>query len=125
LKINNYEASKALGSGSWCISRHESHFDSYAGKADKLQFFVFDYTKESNDKMSMIGITLNKDGTHSAAHIKNDDPLYAKDNKFLALQKTIITENMHLFELSESMKKKLKEPTETAVAAPKKIKNAL
>lgn len=125
LKINNYEASKALGSGSWCISRHESHFDSYAGKADKLQFFVFDYTKESNDKMSMIGITLNKDGTHSAAHIKNDDPLYAKDNKFLALQKTIITENMHLFELSDAMKKKIKEPAEAPANTQKKIKNAL
>lgn len=126
LKINNYEASKALGSGSWCISRHESHFDSYAGSKDKLQFFVFDYTKESNDKLSMIGITLNTDGTHSAAHIKNDDPLYASDKKFLALQKTIIKENMHLFELSDSMKKKLKETDEEAPSNKKnKIKNAL
>lgn len=126
LKINNYEASKALGSGSWCISRHESHFDSYAGSKDKLQFFVFDYTKESNDKLSMIGITLNTDGTHSAAHIKNDDPLYASDKKFLALQKTIIKENMHLFELSDSMKKKMKETDEEAPSNKKnKIKNAL
>lgn len=126
LKINNYEASKALGSGSWCISRHESHFDSYAGSKDKLQFFVFDYTKESNDKLSMIGTTLNTDGTHSAAHIKNDDPLYASDKKFLALQKTIIKENMHLFELSDYMKKKLKETDEEAPSNKKnKIKNAL
>lgn len=126
LKINNYEASKALGSGSWCISRNESHFESYAGKKDKLQFFIFDYTKESNDKMSMIGITLNTDGTHSAAHIKNDDPLYASDKKFLALQKTIIKENMHLFELSDAMKKKLKETDEEAPSNKKnKIKNAL
>lgn len=126
LKINNYEASKALGSGSWCISRHESHFDSYAGSKDKLQFFVFDYTKESNDKLSMIGITLNTDGTHSAAHIKNDDPLYASDKKFLALQKTIIKENMHLFVLSDAMKKKLKETDEEAPSNKKnKIKNAL
>lgn len=125
LKINNYEASKALGSGSWCISRHESHFDSYAGGKDKLQFFVFDYTKESNDKLSMIGITLYTDGSHSASHIKNDDQLYASDKKFLALQKTIITGNMHLFELSESMKKKLKEPEEAPATTQKKIKNAL
>lgn len=125
LKINNYEASKALGSGSWCISRNESHFESYAGSKDKLQFFVFDYTKESNDKLSMIGITLHTDGTHSAAHIKNDDPLYSSDKKFLALQKTIITGNMHLFELSESMKIKLKETDEAPANTQKKMKNAL
>lgn len=125
LKVNNFEASKALGSGSWCISRHESHFDSYAGAEDKLQFFVFDYTKESNDKLSMIGITLNKDGTHSAAHVKNDAPLYSSDNKFLKLQKIIIEENMQLFELSDSMKKKLKEMNNTPASEKKKIKNAL
>jgi hypothetical protein len=125
LKVNNFEASKALGSGSWCISRHESHFDSYAGSKDKLQFFVFDYTKESNDKLSMIGITLHKDGSHSAAHVKNDDPLYASDNKFLKLQKTIIEKNMQLFELSDSVKKKLKEMDASPASEKKKIKNAL
>lgn len=125
LKVNNFEASKALGSGSWCISRHESHFESYAGSKDKLQFFVFDYTKESNDKLSMIGITLNKDGSHSAAHVKNDDPLYSRDNKFLKLQQTIIEGNMELFELSDSMKKKLKEMNNTPISEKKKIKNAL
>lgn len=125
LKVNNFEASKALGSGSWCISRHESHFESYAGSKDKLQFFVFDYTKESNDKLSMIGITLNKDGSHSAAHVKNDDALYSSDNKFLKLQQTIIEGNMELFELSDSMKKKLKEMNNTPISEKKKIKNAL
>jgi hypothetical protein len=123
LKINNFEASKNLGSGSWCISRHETHFESYAGPKDKLQFFVFDYTKESTDKLSMIGITLNDNGTHSAAHIKNDNPLYEGNSTFKNLQKIIITENMHLFKLSENMKKILKEIPE--VNKTKKIKNAL
>lgn len=124
LKINDFEASKALGSGSWCISRNESHFESYAGKANMLQFFVFDYTKDSNDKLSMIGITLDTDGSHSAAHIKNDDCLYESDKKFLHLQKTIIMENMDLFNLCDYVKKKINAPMETDVK-PKKIKNAL
>lgn len=123
LKVNNFEASKALGSGSWCISRHESHFESYAGSKDTLQFFVYDYTKDSSDKNSMIGITLHENGLHSAAHVKNDDALYSSNNLFKKLQKIIISNNMEMFKLSPDMKKEMLSPDKETNK--KKIKNAL
>jgi len=124
LKINDFEASKALGSGSWCISRHESHFKSYAGGKDSLQFFVYDYTKDSNDKNSMIGVTLNVYGQHSASHVKNDDPLYDSSSTFKALQKIIIKNNMQLFNLSDDVKKRMLDPDPKETNT-RKVKNAL
>lgn len=70
--IETFEESKKLGTNNWCISRERSYFDDYA-RSDRRQYFVFDYTKESSDTMSMIGITLREDGQIYAAHKKNDD----------------------------------------------------
>lgn len=123
LKINDFEASKALGSGSWCISRHESHFESYAGSKDKLQFFIYDYTQVSNDKNSMIGVTLDINGMHSAAHVKNDDPIYSSNSLFQKLQKIIISNNIEMFKLSEKMKQEMLRPDKETNT--KKMKNAL
>lgn len=70
--IETFEESKKLGTNNWCISRERSYFDDYA-RSDRRQYFFFDYTKESSDTMSMIGITLREDGQIYAAHKKNDD----------------------------------------------------
>lgn len=71
LEINDYKTSNKIGSSSWCISRYESYFDNYTSK-DRKQFFCYDFYKSSNDKHSMIGITIEKDKVY-AAHFKNDD----------------------------------------------------
>ena len=70
LRINNFEESKTMGSSSWCISRSESYFHSYADGAE--QYFLFDFSKENTDNASMIGITLHTNGEYSTAHYKDD-----------------------------------------------------
>lgn len=70
LKINNFEESKAIGSASWCISRDESYFKSYADNRE--QYFLFNFNKESTDCESMIGVTLEKNGDFNIAHYKDD-----------------------------------------------------
>jgi hypothetical protein len=72
--IESFEESKKLGTNNWCISRERSYFDDYV-KSDRRQYFFYDYTKESSDTMSMIGITLKDDGHIRAAHKKNDDSI--------------------------------------------------
>lgn len=67
-----YSQMSNLGSNSWCIVRDEGYYDDYAGKGNR-QYIVFDFTKASSDVESMIGITLNPDGTYRNAHVKNDD----------------------------------------------------
>lgn len=70
--IKTFAESNKLGTSNWCISRNSSYFDDYV-KEDRRQYFFYDYTKESSDTMSMIGITLREDGLIHAAHKKNDD----------------------------------------------------
>lgn len=72
IHIENFAESRKLGTSNWCISRDNSYFDDYV-RTSRRQYFVFDYTKESSDTMSMIGITLTDDGQVYAAHKKNDD----------------------------------------------------
>lgn len=79
LKINNFEASNVLGSASWCISRNEYYFNSYTNN-DECQYFIYDFNKSSTDNDSMIGVTINYDGSYSTAHLKNDKH-YEMDDK--------------------------------------------
>jgi len=75
LKVNDYEASSVLGSGSWCISRSSMYFEDYT-EDDNAQYFIYDFTKDSRDNDSMIGLTLTKEGNKKAMHYKNDDPVF-------------------------------------------------
>lgn len=89
LKINDYKASSILGSASWCISRNENYFKNYT-ENDNSQYFIYDFSKDSSDNDSMIGITLDKKGEKTAMHYKNDDNVFQPDvvNKW----KTIIND---------------------------------
>lgn len=71
LKIKDFTQSEAMGSSSWCISRDEEYFKSYAD--DREQYFLFDFTKDKIDNSSIIGVTLEKNGTYHAAHYKDDE----------------------------------------------------
>lgn len=71
LRINDFNQSHAIGSSSWCISRDESYFNSYA--KGREQYFIFDFSKDNTDNRSMIGITLEKNGEYSAGHYKDDE----------------------------------------------------
>lgn len=85
LGIDEYEQSKLLGSSSWCIVRDEHYFKSYTSYGNE-QYFVFDFSKESSDESSMMGITLDNRGDYSAAHFKDDSEMREDDDMILYLQ---------------------------------------
>jgi len=71
LAPQDYNTSCALGSQSWCISYSKNYWDSYVDVFSN-QYFIFDFTKPLSDKRSMIGVTVNPDGSFKAAHFKDD-----------------------------------------------------
>lgn len=109
LKVNNFEQSESLGSASWCIARHKHYFDSYTSNNAK-QYFVYDFSKESKDVYSLIGMTLSDNGEIHAAHLKDDDSCsyaYLRD-----IQLNIIKCNLSEFpNLSKSLKDELNTDT--------------
>jgi hypothetical protein len=112
LKIENFQQSSAVGSTSWCIVRDEVHFKSY--KEDCQQYFIYDLNKDPADNHSLIGITLYKDGSHSAAHLKNDNQLYNDENEFKTLQLEIIKHDLKSYPaLNEELKSKIDANTDS------------
>lgn len=110
MKVNDFEASSKIGSASWCLSRTEHYFESYVTSPKNYQFFIFDYSKQSTDKDSMIGITLRQNGEFRAAHYKDDSEMNETKPSFLQLQKKIILNNKELFSnLSNDLKELYKE----------------
>jgi hypothetical protein len=104
-EVKSFEESKKLGSPSWCISREEYHFSSYT-KDDKKQFFIYDFSKTSSNKESMIGITLNKNGTFSNQHLKNDD--FVEPTDFLRdIQKRLIVKEVDRYALTDEFRREL------------------
>lgn len=71
LEISNFEQSKKLGSGSWCISRNKTYFDQYVER-DGKQYFIYDFNQTSKSVKSLVGITLTSTKTVKAAHSKSD-----------------------------------------------------
>lgn len=105
--VDKYEQSKSLGSPSWCIVRDKIYFDRYTSD-DKKQYFIYDFNKAEKDNESMIGFTLEKNGTFNTQHAKNDD--YYKVNEFLEdIADKIIYENQQDFDLSPDKLEKLNE----------------
>jgi hypothetical protein len=80
LEIENFDQSKKLGSGSWCISRNKTYFDQYTEKGGK-QYFIYDFNQTSKSVKSLLGVTLTKTNTVKAAHNKSDSQL--KDKKMI------------------------------------------
>lgn len=80
LEIANFEQSKSLGSGSWCISRDKTYFDQYTENGAK-QYFIYDFKLSSKSMKSLVGITVTKEMTIKAAHTKSDSQLNDKNIK--------------------------------------------
>lgn len=80
LEIANFEQSKSLGSGSWCISRNKTYFDQYTENGAK-QYFIYDFKLSSKSMKSLVGITVTKEMTIKAAHTKSDSQLNDKNIK--------------------------------------------
>jgi hypothetical protein len=105
IKIENFQQSAAVGSSSWCIVRDQVHFNSY--KEDSHQYFIYDLNKDPVENNSLVGITLTKNGSHSAAHFKNDNQLDDND-EFQALQLEIVKYDIKSYpSLKEDLKTKI------------------
>jgi hypothetical protein len=66
VKVDNIEDVKVLGSDtSWCILG-QGQWNNYT--RNRLQYIVYDYTRDEFDPKFKIGFTLNKDATVHAAH---------------------------------------------------------
>lgn len=88
LEIKDFEKSNLLGSNSWCISRSSHYFSSYT-KDGNRQYFIYNFNKSIKDINSMIGLTLEKDGSYNTAHLKNDDHKIT-DNFLYGIQLNIL-----------------------------------
>lgn len=118
LAIDSFEQSKKLGSSSWCISRDNYYFESYA--QNRNQYFFFNFNEKSTSNESMIGLTFNRDGVYYAAHLKNDQALSEKDGKNLHLE--IIARDIKQYkELDDSVR----DEYETAYRTSTKIKKEI
>jgi len=65
--VRTFDASQKIGDVSWCISRNAGQYNSYVDSF-KEQFFVYDFSKEIDDKKHMMGLTLYSDNSIRAAH---------------------------------------------------------
>lgn len=74
LEVLDYDTMKELGSTQWCIATDKSYFDEYTGGYNK-QYMICDFSRESEDPLSMIGATIDFYGNIYVAHNKNDDKL--------------------------------------------------
>lgn len=57
LWVNSYERSMQLGTANWCITTSESDWNSYIEDFSK-QYFIYDFSKNIEDDLSMIGVTV-------------------------------------------------------------------
>jgi hypothetical protein len=110
LRIKDFDESHAMGSSSWCISRDESYFKSYADYRE--QYFIFDFSKEKTDNSSTIGVTLETNGDYSTAHYKDDSECEEDEEEMIQYlqdevyeyKKGLKTENVTKIEQKEKLK---------------------
>jgi hypothetical protein len=97
LKIDNFNDSKLLGTSNWCISRSLNYFENYA--EGNHQYFIYDFSKEDTDVMSLIGITLYSNGLLNAAHNKIDNDIKHDDKILNLIDKIIVADFSNLVDI--------------------------
>ena len=73
LNIKTYKASSVLGSKNWCISTSNYYFNMYVKNKgnNNIQLFAYDFKKPSNNKLSLIGFTVNNKNKVNILHAHN------------------------------------------------------
>lgn len=79
LNIHSFEASKALGSKMWCITRENYMFEHYQEDLIFYQFY-YDFNKEASDDESMTAVLSRFDGEPDQIYTKADKEIL-KDYK--------------------------------------------
>jgi hypothetical protein len=97
VEISDFKQSSKLGSASWCISSDFSAFNDYTDNFQR-QYFIYDFNKEADDPLSMMGVTVDFSGKIINAHDKNDLDLMKSqlinNYEFKALDKESLTNNI-------------------------------
>ena len=78
LDIPNYERSCVLGTTYWCISTNERHWDKHTTDFNK-QYFIYDFSETIGDKRSLIGVTIQPDGSIESSHYRDNTELKNHD----------------------------------------------
>lgn len=78
VKINSYEQMKKIGSGQWCIVYDKEFYMDYR-KPNNNIFIKFDFSKQIEDKYSMLGVVLSIDGKLIDGYWRNDQQLNIND----------------------------------------------
>ena len=73
-RIHDYDASSKVGSKHWCISNSQSMWNSYVNDFTN-QYFVWDFTKDIDDKRHMIGTTISPGGKITSGHWSDDSSI--------------------------------------------------
>ena len=71
VRVNDFEASKKIGTPSWCICQSQGMWNSYVNSFTN-QYFVYDFTKDQGDPKHLIGVTIAPGGKISTAQWSNN-----------------------------------------------------
>lgn len=74
-RIENFNASKRLGSSQWCISTGIGSWSNYVYDKQAHQYFVWNYSKSLADPLHFIGVTVTVGTKISDIHDVNDKSL--------------------------------------------------
>lgn len=73
LWIKSYNANHILNSNtSHCIARGKSYWDDYTSNYNK-QYYIYDFNLPPTSNKSVIGLTIKRDNSIRACHLKNDN----------------------------------------------------
>lgn len=82
IRVDKYEDIKILGSDtSWCIVPSESTFNRYV--KGRIQYIIYDYSKDELHSESKIGVTLEKSGIIHACHDILDNSVKSRFREIL------------------------------------------
>lgn len=69
VRVDNYEAVKYLAkTTNWCISKNKTYWDNYTNTRKVKQYILYDFSKKEDDKLSIVGFTVNDGRFISHAH---------------------------------------------------------
>jgi hypothetical protein len=74
VQVYGFDGAKHIGSLAWCVAQDRGSFDAYADSF-KRQFVYFDFSLPIDDDSSLIGLTVNCQGSITESFLKNNNPL--------------------------------------------------
>jgi hypothetical protein len=75
-EVDDFNTLKQIGSTQWCIATTEKNFNTYLKEdTGRRQIIIYDFNREINDSLSIIGVTLNNYSSPIHAHDKNNNDI--------------------------------------------------